>query len=182
MLSGKSFRTDTKAAEAVETCEIAAQQNPSELRLQYQLGRALELTGDGPVRVKNRQRAFEILQALVKRGYVAAFDNLASLYRWDRKDLTTAVVLWRRGIELSDSDSLVSLADLIEKHLVMPQSPNETPIELYKRAAELGNENGIRAYQAELTNAQQMQQVQIQQLQNQRMMLQFMGNLLRNAR
>ena len=168
------------AAEAVDACEMAAKQNPNELRLQYQLGRALELMGDGPVRVKNRQRALEIHQALVKQGYAAAFDNLASLYRWDRKDLTTAVVVWRKGVELSDSDSMVSLADLVEKSLVMPQGPNETPLELYKRAADLGNENGIRAYQSQLANAQQMQEQQIQRLQQQRMMLQFMGNVLQN--
>ena len=165
-----------------DACEIAVKKNPNEPRFQYQLARVLELTGDGQTRAKNRQRALDIHQGLVKVGYAAAFDNLATLYFFDRKDLPTAVALWRKGIELGDSDSMLSLADLIEKGRVIPQGPNETPIELYKRAADLGNENGIRAYQAEMANAQQTQQEEVQRLQQERMIMQFMGNVLRNAR
>jgi hypothetical protein len=169
-----------QSTEAVEACEIAVTQNPNELRFQYQLARALELAGDNQAHTKNRQKALEIHQRLVKAGYAAAFDNLASLYYWDRKDLATAVALWRKGVDLGDSDSMLTLADLIEKGRVNPQGPNETPIELYKRAADLGNENGARAYQAELAKAQQIQQQQIQQLQQQQIMMQFMGTVLRN--
>jgi hypothetical protein len=169
-----------QAAEAVDACSLAAQQNPNELRFKYQLARALELAGDGASHVKNRQRALDIHTALVKAGYAAAFDNLASLYLWDKKDLATAVPLYRKGVELDDSDSMISLADLVEKNQVMPQSPSETPLELYKRASELGNQNAVRAYQAELEKAQQMQQQRVQQLQQQQMMLQIMGNVLRN--
>jgi hypothetical protein len=169
-----------QAAEAVDACSLAAQQNPNELRFKYQLARALELAGDGASHVKNRQRALEIHTALVKAGYAAAFDNLASLYLRDKKDLATALPLLRKGIELDDSDSMISLADLVENNQVMSQSPSETPLELYKRAAELGNQNAVRAYQAEVAKAQQMQQQQVQQLQQQQMMLQFMGTVLRN--
>ena len=42
------------ASEAVANCEIAVQQHPTELRFQYQLGRALELV--------DRKRAFDIHQ------------------------------------------------------------------------------------------------------------------------
>jgi len=169
-----------QAATAVEACELAARQGPNELRFQYQLGRALELTGDGAARTKNRQRALQIHQALVNAGYAAAFDNLASLYRWDRKDLATAISIFRRGIELGDSDSMISLADLVESNQVIPQTPSETPLKLYKRAAELGNQNAIRAYQDELAKAQQMQQQEVQQIQQKRIMLQFMGTVLQN--
>jgi TPR repeat protein len=171
-----------QAADAVEACENAVQQNPRELRYQYQLARALELAGDGPVRTKNRQRAFEIHQTLVRAGYVAAFDNLASIYWWDRKDTANAVGLWRKGVDLGDTDSMISLAELIEKGRVVPQNAGETPLELYKRAADLGNENGARAYQAEVSNAEQQQQQQIQQLEQQRMMLQIIGGVLQNIR
>jgi hypothetical protein len=171
-----------QAAAAVDACEAAVKQNPNELRFQYQLGRALELAGEGPARAKNRQKALEIHQALVRAGYVSAFDNLASIYFWDRKDLETAAVLWRKGIQLGDSDSMLSFADLIDKGRIIPSSPNETPFELYKRAAELGNENGVRAYQAEQAKAQQQQERQVQDLEQQRMMLQFMGTVLRNVR
>jgi TPR repeat protein len=102
------------------------------------------------------------------------------MYRWDRKDIATATALFRKGAELDDSDSMISLADLIENNQVMPESPNETPLGLYKRAADLGNQNAIRGYQAEVANAQQMHQQQVQQLQQQRIMLQFMGTVLRN--
>ena len=164
-----------QAAEAVDACETARTQNPGELRFQYQLARALELAGDGQVHAKNRHRAFEIHQRLVKAGYISAFDNLADLYMYDRNDLGKGVAILRQGIELGDSDSMLTLAQLIENGSVTPQSPNETPLELYKRAADLGNENGARAYQ-------QLQQGQALQLEQQKMMLQFMGNVLNNVR
>jgi hypothetical protein len=170
-----------RAAEAVAACEAASKQNPNTLRFQYQLARALELTGDGVTRAKNRQHALEIHQVLVKAGYPAAYDNLGSVFR-DKGDLTTAVAFYRRGIALNDSDSMFSLADLIGDKRVMPQAPGETPIELYKRAADLGNQNGVRGYQAEVAKAQQAQQQQVQQLQQQRLFLQFMGTVLRNVR
>ncbi len=91
-----------QSTEAVEACEIAITQNANELRFKYQLARALELAGDNQAHTKNRQKALEIHQGLVKAGYAAAFDNLASLYYWDRKDLATAVALWRKGIDLGD--------------------------------------------------------------------------------
>jgi hypothetical protein len=169
-----------RAVDAAAACELAANQNPNELRFKYQLARALELTGDGAVRMKNRQRAFDIHQSLVRAGYPAAFDNLGSLYRWDKKDLASAAALFRRGASLSDSDSMVSLAELIESGQVMPQSPNEAPLQLYKRAADLGNENAARAYQSELAKAQEMQQQRVLQLQQQQRMMQIMGGILRN--
>jgi hypothetical protein len=169
------------AAQAVDACESAAKQNPDELRFQYQLARALELAGEGPMHLKNRQRAMVIEQELVAKGYAAAFDNLASIYR-DRGDLETAVALFRKGAELGDSDSMVSLADLLNDQKIGPQGPDETALALYKRAAELGNQNGIRGYQDLMAKGQDAQQRQFQQLENQRMMLQFMGTVLRNVR
>lgn len=167
------------AAQAVVACEEAVQQNPNELRFQYQLARALELTGDGAARLKNRQRARDIEQTLVGKGYAAAFDNLASMYR-DRGDLATAVSLFKKGIALGDTDSMVSLADLINDQRVMPESPEETALALYKRAADMGNQNGARGYQFLIAKSQETEQQQIQQLENQRMMMQFMGAVLQN--
>jgi hypothetical protein len=167
------------ADQAVDACDAAVKQNPDTLRFQYQLARALELSGDSAAHVKNRQRAFELEQSLVRAGYAAAFDNLASIYR-DHGDINTAVVLFRKGVDLGDSDSMVSLGDLIGDGRVAPMGPQENQIELYKRAAELGNQNGARGYQAELAKAQQAQQQQIQQIQQQRVMLQIMGTVLRN--
>lgn len=168
------------AAQAIDACEAAIKQDPNELRFQYQLARALELAGDGAVRVKNRQRAMSIEQGLIGKGYAAAFDNLASMYR-DRNDLTTAVPLFRKGIELGDTDSMVSLADLLNDQRASPQSPDESALALYKRAADLGNQNGARGYQVLIAKAQETQQQQVQQLENQRMMLQFMGAVLQSV-
>jgi TPR repeat protein len=75
--------------------------------------------------------------------------------------LAKGVAMLRRGIELGDTDSMLTLAELIENGSVAPQNPNETPLELYKRAAELGNDNGARACQGELAKAQQAQQQQM---------------------
>jgi TPR repeat protein len=169
------------AADAADACEMAVKQNPNEPRFQYQLGRALELAGDGAVHIQNRQRAMTIHQSLVNIGYAAACDNLGSLYRWDKKDIAKATAIFRLGAQLGDTDSMVSLADMIGDNEVVPTGPDETPLELYKRAAELGNPNGIRAYQAALANAQNMQQQQVQQIQRQQLMLQFMGSVLRNT-
>jgi hypothetical protein len=170
------------ALEAVDACEIAVQQNPAELRFKYQLARALELAGEGRLRKNNRQRALEMHSNLVRAGYVAAFDNLASLYWFDRNDRTAAMVTWRKGIDSGDADSMMSLADLIDNGKVVPQSASETPLELYRRAAELGNENGARAYQAELVKAEQQRQLQIQQLEQQRIILQTIGGILQGVR
>ncbi len=167
------------AGQAVEACDAAFKQSPDTLRFQYQLARALELSGDGAEHVENRQRAFELEQSLVRAGYAAAFDNLASMYR-DHGDINTAAILFRKGVDLGDSDSMVSLGDLIGDGRVEPMGPQENQIELYKRAADLGNQNGVRGYQAELAKAQQLQQQQVQQIQQQRAMLQFMGTVLRN--
>ena len=170
-----------QAAEAVDACETAAKQSPNELRFQYQLARALELAGDGQVNSKNRHRAFEIHQKLVMAGYAAAYDNLADLYLYDRNDLARGVAVLRQGINKGDSYSMLTLATLIESGSVTPQSTNEYPLELYRRAAELGNENGERAYQAELDKAQRQRQQQMLQYEQQKTFLQFMGNVLRNV-
>jgi hypothetical protein len=91
----------------------------------------------------------------------------------DRYDLGRAVAIFRRGVALNDSDSMISLADVIVDGRIAPQAPGETPIELYKRAAELGNQNGERGYKALVAKAQlAQQQQQIQQLQQQRLFLQ----------
>ena len=168
------------APQATAACDAAVKQSPGTLRFQYQLARALELSGDGAAHAKNRQRAYELEQSLVGAGYAAAFDNLASMYR-DRGDIDTAASLFRKGVALGDLDFMVSLGDLVGDGRVAPLAPNESPIELYRRAAELGNQNGARGYQAELAKAQQAQQQQIQQIQQQRMMLQIMGTVLRNV-
>ena len=60
------------AKEAAEHCELAVKRLPSDLRLQYQLARALQFV--------DRQKAFEAQKRLVELEYPAAFDNAGWLY------------------------------------------------------------------------------------------------------
>jgi hypothetical protein len=165
-----------QAREAVANCELAVSQNPSELRFKYQLGRALEWI--------DRRKATQIQQDLVARGYPSAFDNLGWLY-FDKQKASTwpqAIALFRRGIQAGDSDAMVSLADMIDAKYAASANPREEKLNLYCRAGQLGNAKGIRACQAEMANEQVARQQQINQLEQQRLMMQFMGRIIQSIR
>jgi hypothetical protein len=161
-----------QAREAVASCELAAAQNPSELRFRYQHGRALEWI--------DRKKAFEIHQGLVARGYPAAFDNLGWLYFTERRDAAQAVALFRRGVRAGDSDSMVSLAEMIDQGYAVPANPSEETLQLYRRAAELGNATAVRAYQAAIVKGPATQQQPYWQLEQQRRMMQIFGTVIQN--
>lgn len=147
-----------QAKEAVEACEAAIKQNPSEPRLQYQLARALQLI--------DRKRSFVILQKLVSQRYPAAFDNIGWIYYVDQKNPEAAVVSFRSGVDLNDSDSMVSLAEMIDRNHAAPRSASETKLALYQRASQLGNLAASRAEQVELQKQgieQQNREMQVQQ-------------------
>jgi TPR repeat protein len=155
------------AEEAIKNCEVAAAQAPAELRFKYQLARALEQT--------NRPKAMPLLQDLVARGYPAAFDNLGWIYLTDKKDIRQAVNLFERGVRAGDPDSMVSLAEMINRGYADVANPAQAKMELYSRASQLGNDDAARAYQSELAKAQAAQQENIQRLEQQRLFMQFMG-------
>ena len=80
--AGVSYETlDANAGQVAEYCELAAKQAPSELRFQYQ-ARALQHI--------DTERAFAILQPLVKKRYPAALDNAGWLF-YARRNITEAV-------------------------------------------------------------------------------------------
>jgi hypothetical protein len=133
-----------QAKDAVEACDIAVNQNPREPRLQYQLARALQFNAN------DRRRAFTILQKLVANRYPAAFDNIGWIVYLDKKTPQEAVNYFRTGVMLNDSDSMLSLAEMIDRNFTEPRNPAETKLALYHRAAQLGNEAGARAEQVEL--------------------------------
>ena len=162
----------TQAREARESCELAMAQNPTELRFRYQLGRALEWI--------DRNKALQIHQELVARGYPAAFDNLGWLYFTERSDPAKAAALFRRGVLTGDLDSMVSLAEMIERGHAIPANPSEEKLQLYSRAAKLGNAGAARAYQAEIAKARATQQERMLQLEHQRRAMQFFGTVMRN--
>jgi hypothetical protein len=129
----------TQIPEAIRACESAVQLLPADLTLQYQLARAVELV-DPP-------RGQSMQDRLVKKGYPAAFDNAGSLLLHDRgckqHCVNEAVKLFRKGADLGDPDSMMSLADQIHKG-----QATGNMIALYQRAAKLGHPGAIRALEA----------------------------------
>jgi TPR repeat protein len=152
-----------QADQAYEACSKAVATFPNELRYQYQLGRAAQF--------RDRKQAFEIFFRLVQANYVAAFDNLGGMYQWDRKDVTTAITLFKRGSALGDADSMASLVDLIDKGLVPISNPEQTKLALLQRAGELGHAGAQRAYELEM---QKLNQQRVDQM-NQQQMMQLFG-------
>lgn len=152
-----------QADQAYDSCTKAIAIFPSELRYQYQLGRAAQF--------KDKKQAFDIFFRLVQANYPAAFDNLGGMYLWDRKDTATAITLFKRGSALGDADSMVSLVDLIDKGLIPTPEPEQTKLALLQRAAELGHAGAQRGYELEL---QKLNQQRIDQA-NQQQMIQLFG-------
>jgi hypothetical protein len=147
-----------QAKDAVEACDNATKQNSTEPRLQYQLARALQLS--------DRKRAFVILQKLVLIRYPAAFDNIGWIYYADQKNPQEAVNYFRTGVDLNDSDSMLSLAEMIDRNYASPRGQGETKLALYHRAALLGNQVAAHAEEVELQKQGQAvadKEMQIQQ-------------------
>jgi hypothetical protein len=129
------------ADQAIEACSRATQLFPDEQRYLYQLGRATQF--------RDRKRAFEIFTALVAQRYPAAYDNLGGMYQYDRKDMATAIATFTQGAALGDADSIVSLADLVDKGLYGQQNPYQTKWSLLNKAAQLNHAGAQRAVAAE---------------------------------
>ena len=161
-----------QAEQAFEACTKAVQTFPSELRYQYQLGRAAQF--------KDKKQAFDIFARLVQANYASAFDNLGGMYLYDRKDAATAIQLFRRGSELGDADSMVSLVDLIDKGLVPTPNPEQTKLALLNRAAELGHSGAQKGYELELQKANQARVNQATQQQMMQMFGAFMQGVARH--
>ena len=172
-----------RVAEAVDTCRIAAERFPNELRYQYQYARALGVNAP--------DRAVPILRQLTRQRYPAAFDNLGSLLLRN-KDYNGAVAVLKEGVKLDDADSMVTLAELVEKGYSPSQNPATAKIALLSRAAQLGHpgaqlaveqeQEKLRQAQQERVSQQQQQQIQQQQQQQQqRMMMDLFGTVLRGV-
>lgn len=162
-----------QARDALEACTAAIAANPNELRFKYQLGRALEFV--------DRKRAFEIQSGLVKLRYPAAYDNLGWMLFYDRKDISQAISHFRMGVELGDPDSMVSLADMIDRGAFNPPNSIYVKLSLFKRAAELGDQAAVRAYNAEMEKQQEVQTRQINEQEMQRRMLDAFGAIIRSV-
>ena len=104
-----------QAKEAVEICDMAVKQNPKEPRLQYQLARALQFS--------DRKRAFVLLQGLVSIRYPAAFGNIGWIVLAENPQ--EAVNYFSRGVDLGDFDSMLSLAEMIDRNYAFPRGPKK---------------------------------------------------------
>jgi TPR repeat protein len=159
-----------QADEAIAACEVAVRQNPGELRLQYQLGRALQF--------KDRRRAFDIHRRLAALNYPAAYDNLGWLYYSEFGNPSEAVAQFVAGTRLEDPDSMVSLGEMVDRGHFTPANPNEAKLFLFKRAAELGHPNAARAYELEIALVEESRQREANKQEMQRQMLQFFATVL----
>jgi signal transduction histidine kinase len=159
--------------DAINACTRAVQMSPSELRFQYQLGRALGL--------RDRKRAFEIETALTRQKYPAAFDNVGWMYLYDKKDQATAVQYFKTGSQLGDADAMVSLAEMIDRHYFAPENSYDMKLALWRQAAELGHTGAAKALENEAAKAEQQQIQQLNQQRAQQMMIQMIGGIIGGA-
>ena len=130
------------ADQAIEACTRATQVYPDEKRYLYQLGRATYF--------RDKKRASEIFTTLVSARYAAAFDNLGSYLLYDKRDMTAAIPIFKQGIALGDADSMVTLADLMDKGYV-PQTPSLNKWTLLNSAAQLNHSGAQKAVAKEKT-------------------------------
>jgi TPR repeat protein len=163
-----------QAKEAIANCEQAVRQYPNEVRFQYQLGRSLQFV--------DRNKAFDMLRKLVGLRYPAAYDNFGWMLYADKKNVPEAVSVFRLGTRLGDPDSMVSLAEMIDRGHATPADQNETKIALYARAAALGHQAAQRALQVEQAKEAKAAQDLAMQQQQQRLMLEVLGTVIQNVR
>ncbi|MGJ4916690.1 caspase family protein [Bradyrhizobium oligotrophicum] len=171
---GVSFAVlKSQASEAVKICELAMKQAPNELRFKYQLARALQFS--------DRARAFVLFQELVSKRYPAAYDNLGWMHLTDKNNPTQAVSMFRSGVQSGDVDSMVSLAEMIDRGQAMPANPSETKMELCRRASELGHLGAAQCYQAEVAKLEQAEKDRVQKLEQQKVMMEVIGTVLQTV-
>ena len=89
---------------------------------------------------------------------------------------------FRLGAQLGDPDSMVSLAEMIDRGFATPQSQGETKIELLERAAALGSSDAAQRLQNEREEATRAEQDLTRQQEQQRLMLQMFGTFMQNIR
>jgi uncharacterized protein len=151
---------------ALSVCSIASERFPNDLRYRYQYARSLQ--------VKNPSAALPLLRRLMDAGYPVAADN----FGWAMLDqrvreasLPDAVAAFRRGVQLGDSSSMVSLASLMIRGATSQPYPNEH-IALLERAAALGH---FDAQEVLVKLRGQLQQNEAQKRQSEEAARMFLG-------
>ncbi len=164
-----------RAAEALDVCRVAITKFPSELRYRYQYARALGFS--------DSEKAIAMYRQLTRQRYPAAFDNLGTLLlqRKDKNSRGEAITVFKEGVQLGDPDSMVSLADLINRRFVPVPNPVATRYALLNRAAELGHQGAKRAVEQMDIEFQAQQRERASQQQQQQIILDLMGTILGGA-
>ena len=161
-----------RAQAAFDACQAAVKQATSELRYQYQLGRAAQFV--------DKKKAFELFTSLTKAGYAAAFDNLGGMYQ-DKNDIGAATKLFQAGVAAGDADSMLSLAYLIGKGYYTPPNAVGERLALLQRSAQLGNQQAQIAFQEDMQKLQAANQEAAAKAEMQRQMIDLFGAVVQNA-
>lgn len=171
--SGSSYG-DLKGhvAEALDACLAAMGTAPDEPRFKYQYARALE--------VNDPAKAIPLYKELTRQNYPAAFDNLGNIYI-RKRDMRAAISVLKEGVKANDPDSMVTMADLVERGYVPVQNPAAAKYGLLERAAQLGHAGAQQAVAQMKTELQEQQQERAFQQQEQQMMINMFGTILRGV-
>jgi len=159
-------------AEAIRACDLAIRAFPSESRYQYQLARATQ--------VNSPQEALGMFQRLVSAQYPAAYDNLGWLQVRLYRNYAEAARLFRLGVQQNDVDSIVSLAEMVERNYYQPQSASEAKWPLLARAASMGHVNAAQAVERERTRLESEMAERQQQDETGRAVMQLFGGFLQS--
>ncbi len=162
----------TQAGSAADICRVAMENNPGQLRYQYQYARALGFSSP--------DQAIAIYRQLTRQKYAAAYDNLANLLL-RKQNIAGAIAVVKEGAQLDDPDSLVTLAELVEKGHVQVADPQAFKFALLSRAARQGHQGAQIAVEQERIKLEQNQQQQALQQQQQQMMLNMFGTILQGV-
>jgi len=163
----------TNATAAMEVCSLAVKNFPTEQRYRYQYARAFQ--------INEPEKALDLHKRLVRDNYPASFDNVGWLLIKIHKDIQGAIRYFKEGARLGDPDSMVSLAELIDKKYLLENDATAARFTLLSRAAELGHPGAQLAVEKERVRFQQLQQEREFQRQQQQLMLQLFGTILRNV-
>lgn len=159
-----------QAKAAVDACMRAMQIYPQEQRYRYQYARALQ--------VDEQEQALQLHKELVRNNYLASYDNVGWLLIRTRNDYQQAVKYFKEGARRGDPDSMVSLADMIDRQYYVPENdPTAAKFALLSWAAQRGHPGAQRALEQERIKNQQLQIQQQNQQQQEQLMIQMLGTL-----
>jgi hypothetical protein len=93
------------------------------------------------------EKALEIHRKLAGLGYPVAYDNLGWLEIKLYENYGEAIKDFEAGYQLRDPDSMVSLAEMIDKGYLPTDRPQELKCQLWRSAADLGHKGAQGEYE-----------------------------------